>query len=146
MIKLVRTITATVLFTLPIFSYANDICFKNLIKEDMCAYASKVASEAGKSLPIKLNDNMSIISVNSIFNKLLFVAHLNYNHEYLSKIYKGDVNLERKLKDTMRNYSKSSICTDRQTRAFVGLGGEIEYRYVFSDGNVFDTYAITSCE
>lgn len=146
MIKPVHAIIATTLFILPIFSFANDLCFKNLIKEDMCAHASKIASEAGKSLPIKLNDNMSIISINAILNKLLFVARLNYNHEYLSSVYNGDMTVEKKLKSIMQNYSKSSICTNKQTEAFVGLGGEIEYRYVFSDGNVFDTYTITSCK
>ena len=89
---------------------------------------------------------MSIVSINAIFNKLIFVAYLNYNHDYLSSTYNGDVSLENKLKGVMRNYSKSSVCTNRQTNAFVGLGGEIEYRYVFSDGNIFDTYAITSCK
>lgn len=146
MIKTMRAIIATTLFILPIFSFANDICFKNLIKEDMCAHASKISSEAGKSLPIKLNDNMSIISINAILNKVLFVARLNYNHDYLSSVYNGDVSAEKKIKSIMQNYSKSSICTNKQTNAFVGLGGEIEYRYVFNDGNVFDTYTITSCE
>ncbi|HEA2991436.1 TPA: hypothetical protein RVQ02_004336 [Escherichia coli] len=146
MIKPMHAITATVLFILPIFSFANDICFKNLINEDMCAHANKIASEAGKSLPIKLNDNMSIVSINAILNKLLVVAHLNHNNSYLSKVYNGDVTLENKLKSVMRNYSKSSICSNRQMKAFIHLGGEIEYRYVFSDGNIFDTYAITNCE
>ncbi|HCN3290395.1 hypothetical protein ACYAZR_09800 [Klebsiella pneumoniae] len=143
---MIKKASVFLLLSIPFCSVANELCFKNLIREDMCAYASKIASESGKVLPIKLSDNMSIVSINAIFNKLIFVAYLNYNHDYLSSTYNGDISLEKKLKGVMRNYSKSSVCTNRQTSAFVGLGGEIEYRYVFSDGNIFDTYAITSCK
>ena len=64
-----HAITATVLFILPIFSFVNDICLKFNKNEDMCAHANKIASEAGKSLPIKLNDNMSIVSINAILKQ-----------------------------------------------------------------------------
>lgn len=144
--KLMRAILATILLILPFFSLANDICFKNLIKEDMCALAEKIANEGSKVLPIKVGNNMSIISINSVFNRIIIIAYLNYTKTDLSSIYKGDVSIEKKLNNYMKNYSKSNACMNKQTSSFINLGGEIEYKYVFSDGSIFDTYAITSCE
>lgn len=133
------------LLFIPFCSVANELCFQNAIKKDVCAYASGIASEVAKVLPIQLSDNMSIVSVDAISNKVVIVAQLDYNYDYLSSVYNGDIAFENKIKETMRIYSKSNICTDKQTSQFVSLGGEVEYKFVFNDGNIFDSYAITGC-
>lgn len=141
---MIKTASVFLLLLIPFWSVANELCFNNLINEDMCAHANKIASEGSKQTPIQLNDNISIVSINSILNRVILVARLNY--DYLSLTTNHDITLEHKTKELIRNLSKYKICTNRQTRAFIHLGGEVEYRYVFSDGNIFDAYTITSCE
>lgn len=134
----------TVLLT-PLFSMANDACFPNLIKENMCKHADNLSNEIKKNLPIRLTDNMVLTKIKSVDRRIILTASLSYDFNVLKNVFNDDKDFIDRARHINREMSIKNVCADKHVRAFINLGGEIEYEYIFNDGSIYDVVTITDC-
>ncbi|MGQ6630770.1 hypothetical protein ACUNDV_23885 [Serratia sp. IR-2025] len=127
------------------FAHA-DKCMPNLVKEDMCKVATKLAMEGKNSIPTKISENMQITDIKSENVRLILTASLSYNLSSLEEAYHHNEENIEQAKNYMRKYAKNNACNKKPTRSFINLGGQIEYDYVFNDGSIYDVVTVTSCE
>ncbi|MBG6032199.1 hypothetical protein I5E97_14275 [Proteus hauseri] len=129
----------------PLTTFANDPCIPNLIKEDMCVAAEKIASGVKKSIPIKITDSMKITDVTSEKRRVIMIMSLSYNMNGLTAIANGDNKLLRDIRDFHNKASIQTACGNKYIRSFINLGGEVEYKFTFKDKSIYDVVTITSC-
>ncbi len=128
------------------FSLAADECIPNLINEDMCAYAVKLVNQIKRDLPVDLSNNIKLTDVKAERRKLIFIVTFPYDFNVLKDAVNNDKNIIEKSKIISRETMDKTLCTSKATRAFINLGGEIQYDSFFSDGISYDSFTVTSCE
>lgn len=140
-----RILLLIIVLLTPLFSMANDACFPNLIKENMCKHADNLSNEIKKNLPIRLTDNMVLTKIKSVDRRIILSASLSYDFNTLKNIFNDDKDFIEKARCINREMSIKNVCADKHVRAFINLGGEIEYEYIFNDGSIYDVVTITDC-
>lgn len=133
------------MLSIPIVALADDQCTPNLINEDMCDAAKKFADNMKKALPITLSENLKITNVKSEKRRVIISASLAYNKDTLNELYDNDKYFYDKARKLSKKVTAKSVCDDSHTKAFVNLGGELEYEYYFKDGSIYDVTTITAC-
>ncbi|MEQ4787953.1 hypothetical protein ABN070_14910 [Morganella morganii] len=132
------------LFTTAVF--AKSTCMSNLTQQDMCIVAKKITSAMQKELPVKITENMVITTATTEQRRVILTASLSYNLDTLIDMADGDKEFITKAKAINKKVSRKTICENREIRAFINLGGEVQYDYIFNDGSVYDIVTITSCD
>mgnify|MGYP000505866152 CR=1 FL=1 len=130
-------------------SLQDNRCKPNLIGFDICEAAKRAAREVAKDLPTQLNKNMSIESVVAAGPNLLLKIRLHYERDYLSEIYRQNgLNEEAVDAYAKKAMSRSfeSICLSKELNAFVNLGGGVDAKYEFLDGEYYHTTSVRSCD
>lgn len=140
-----KFILAVLLFV-PVVSLADNSCIPNLIKEDMCVSAKKITTAMQKELPVKITENMVITTATAEQRRVILTASLSYNLDTLINMADGDKEFIAKARAINKKVSRKTICENREIRAFINLGGEVQYDYIFNDGSVYDIVTITSCD
>jgi len=122
---------------------AKDSCVANMVGVDICAKAKEIASEFQKHLPIVMSHNLSIVSAAAMGPLVAIQAkHSLAKAEVDSAYAQAGMDLRR----SMETATTGIICEEESpTRAFVNLGGEIQYLYLFSDLQSLRV-SIKSCE
>lgn len=71
---------------------------------------------------------------------------LEYDNEHLqAMLINSGVSGDEMIK-TMHRHAKSGICQPGSpTKAFIDLGGVVDYQYRFNDGAMYTQVQITSC-
>lgn len=123
-----------------------DECLSRYSKTDVCEYARNLTSEMAPSLPMQLNQNMSLESIASIKNIIQLVAQLRYDRKYLETLYHSRGLKLSEFEGAMRRSVDSMCAEGNPLGAFVRLGGELMYVYRFSDGEQFLTVTKSVCE
>lgn len=122
-----------------------DECTPNLTKFDVCEEARSVAEELAPQLPIQLNSNLKITEVLALGPTLIWNVWLSYDQSFLeAKATQGGVDLDF-IKQRMRAATQHNLCKSEPTRAFIALGGNIQYNYMFNDGFKFISVNVTEC-
>lgn len=134
------------IFIFPAVAFANNTCIPNLIKEDMCVSAKKITTAMQKELPVKITENMAITTATAEQRRVILTASLSYNLDTLINMADGDKEFIAKARAINKKVSRKTICENREIRAFINLGGEVQYDYIFNDGSVYDIVTITSCD
>lgn len=134
------------IFIFPAVAFADNACIPNLIKEDMCVSAKKITTAMQKELPVKITENMVITTATAEQRRVILTASLSYNLDTLIDMADGDKEFIAKARAINKKVSRKTICENREIRAFINLGGEVQYDYIFNDGSVYDIVTITSCD
>lgn len=134
------------IFIFPAVAFADNACIPNLIKEDMCVSAKKITTAMQKELPVKITENMVITTATAEQRRVILTASLSYNLDTLIDMAGGDKEFIAKARAINKKVSRKTICENREIRAFINLGGEVQYDYIFNDGSVYDIVTITSCD
>lgn len=124
----------------------SNTCTPNLIKEDMCIQAKKLAGNVQKELPIKSGDNLYITNVKADNTRVIITAEMKYNRNALEHAYQNNDSDIDKAKKILSYNAENSVCQNKILMSFINLGGVIQYEYVFNDGNLFNIVAVSSCK
>ncbi len=110
----------------------------------------KETQKISKSLPIQINENVTLISSYMIENHIFYIEKLNYDYNYLQEFYKErdfDIKLYRKeFEFDFYNSITNMVCTDKKFKALISRGIIITYKYIFIDMESFLTIDIDQCK
>ncbi|WP_273831142.1 hypothetical protein [Serratia bockelmannii] len=130
----------------PFCSLAANNCTPNLTGQDMCTVANEIVNATNKYIPIKYDDNMNIVNAKAENTRVILTTQMNYNRIDLEKEYGNSEERIEESKTFSRRYAREKVCSNRSSKAFVNLGGVIQYEYFFNDGKLFDIVTVTSCK
>jgi hypothetical protein len=116
-------------------AYASS-CIPNSINFDVCAEARKMQAGMASHLPMKMNQNMTLLSVIAIEKRVAMTVVWNMSNGELEQTLKISNMTRSDLVEKMRGQTKTMVCSGEKspTAAFVRLGGEIQYMYRTQDG------------
>jgi len=126
---------------------AEDSCFTEFTKFNMCKKARELSDGMANMLPMKISQNMAWESVASFGKTIQGQIRLGYTRKHLEEQYKKSGLPISQAKQAMEK-SAHNICKqeDPAARAFIGLGGNFRYIYSFIDGEHFITIDINNCD
>ncbi|EBR8155656.1 hypothetical protein DOA20_10670 [Salmonella enterica subsp. enterica serovar Newport] len=138
---------AAFLLTLPLTTLAATNCFNNHINEDMCKRAANMAMDIRPHLPLTISDRIEMYSIESQENKLIAHVKIDMSEEEILTTAKKNHIQPGVVKVRMAEQAKTGVCEKKNPiRAFIRLGGEMQYIYTHPSGNIYNTVTITSCE
>ena len=121
-------------------------CLSPYTKTDICALAKKIQSELAPSLPMQLSKSLYLRHAIAIGPLLQLTALLNYDLEFLNNALQSQGINRREVDKKMRVMTLNSVCSQKGTRAFLGLGGEVSYLYQFNDGQEYMTIRLNDAD
>lgn len=127
-----------IVFILLIYNHSN-------ASEKASYYAQKIAENVAMNLPMKVNQNIVIEKVIAMNNHLILYAVFQYNKNNLLSRLSSQFTY-KDLMTKMRENTVNRICTDRKSRAFIKIGGVIEYVYYFNNGEKLNSFKVSRCE
>ena len=113
---------------------------------DVEALAKYVQVNLSKNLPQKISQNMTLTEVIAINDMVMLNALLSYDREFLENKLNSVGNTMQNFKYHFPQVVKKGVCTNEALLKFVRMGGKINYRYSFSDGENFLTIRIRRCQ
>ncbi|WP_151194402.1 hypothetical protein [Cysteiniphilum sp. JM-1] len=113
--------------------------------ESASYYAQKIAENMAMNLPMKINQNVVIEKIIAINNHLILYAVLQYTKDNLLNRLDSQFTY-KDLMTKMQENTVNRICTDRKSRAFIKIGGVIEYAYYFNNGEKLSSFKVRKCE
>lgn len=125
---------------------ADSKCKSEYTDFDLCAFSSRLAEQMAGNLPMRVNKNMSIESVNSIDHIVQFNAVLNVSRVELKDIYDRAGMTFEDFRRLMENNVDNFCAKENPVGSFIKLGGVVRYTYRFSDGEQFMVISKESCE
>ncbi len=139
---------SSIVVPLIIFStkaFATDECNPN--GYDVCEAARKIVAVYSEGLPMKLSQNITLEKTFALKNIVNLTAVLGYDKSYLEEFVSNKGGTIEDLRKQMIASTKAGICQEHSsTRAFVSLGGQMDYFYKFADGMPYLTIHIKECE
>lgn len=127
-------------------SYAQeDACLSPTARFDVCQYAREVQEGTASSLPMQLNANMVLERVAAIGPRVAFYAAWSASSADLETALLNARTSEKAIKEGMVTQTRTMVCGQETTAAFIRLGGEIQYLYRLSDGAPFMSVLVDRC-
>lgn len=123
-----------------------DYCTPNLIKENVCELAKKVADGGNKNTPNKISEEMTLLTYKTDGVKLTGLVRFSYNQKLLDLKTNGNQEALSKIESMVKQGAINSVCNGKATKAFINLGGEVEYDYIFNDGSSYTKFTISTCD
>lgn len=120
-------------------------CFSKYTKMNICEYARGAHAEMVNVLPMKLSNNVTIVTAVVVGPRLVMGASFQ-----MTKAAAEALATERGITmtawaDKIAEATTNSVCGDKQLSAFVRLGGQVQYVYKTLDGFPIFQPAVTSC-
>lgn len=112
----------------------------------MCAVAKDIANITKEYIPIKFDSRMNVTDARAENTRVILTTQMDYNRFELEREYGNNDEKIEESKNFSRRYARSKVCSNRSSKAFVNLGGVVQYEYFFSDGKLFDIVTVTSCK
>jgi hypothetical protein len=109
-------------------------CFSKFTKYDVCAKAKEIQGQAASTLPMRVNAEMTFSQVVAIGPLVMFVIVWQIDSNDLQVALKAQSMTAADLKLKMDQQTKTMICGQQVTAAFVRLRGKIQYAYRTQDG------------
>lgn len=133
-----------VVAAMPVALQAQNSCSPKGI--DVCQMARQIADDTAATLPMRLNQNVSMQTVFAEANIVTMTAKFEYNRAFLDQSLATAEMTNDQMLDVMREHSRSAMCAaEAPTKQFIGHGGVIRYLYRFNDGSMYTTISVTSC-
>lgn len=143
--RLATLLTFFLAFFTAVSAQAEDNCKSEYTDFDLCSFASDLSNQMAANLPMRVNKNTSIESINAIDHILQLNAVLTVTRKELKESYEK---AGKTFEDFRRMMTKSvdSFCAgENPVGSFIKLGGVVKYTYKFSDGEQFMVITKESC-
>jgi hypothetical protein len=136
---------AAVLVASPAAAFDGPECFSKFTKTNICEFARTAQAEVANGLPMKLNNNVTLVTAVVAGTKLIINASFQ-----MTKAGAEALAAERGItmaswNEKMVEYTRNSVCSDKLLSAFVRLGGQLQYIYKTLDGFPIFQPEVGSC-
>ncbi len=109
--------------------------------------AREMADAVAPSLPMRINQNLTMQTVIAGGNTITYTANFSYTHEEMNQVLAQSGKTDAEARAMMRNAAKGGVCAQGpEGRAFLALGGRVRYLYRFVDGSTYELIEISSCD
>lgn len=127
------------------------IIWGGMVRADAAPTAAKLAREmadaVAPSLPMRVNQNLTMQTVVAGGNAITYTANFSYTREELRRTLAQAGKTDAEAKEMMRNAAKGGVCAQGpEGRAFLALGGRVRYLYRFVDGSTYELVEISNCD
>ena len=120
-------------------------CMSKARVVNVCDLAKNIEAQLSSHLPIKMNQDMQMTSVVAIEKRILILANwFMTKDEFQNRLTQNQTTIDE-LRQKMDAATKESVCSSSVSRAFVDLGGELQYNYQTSDGYNFASPVVSMC-
>ena len=108
--------------------------------------AREMADAVAPSLPMRINQNLTMHTVIAGGNTVTFTAFFSYTKEQLKETLAQSGKTDAEAQTMMRKAAKGAVCAQGpEGRAFIAMGGRVRYLYRFVDGAPYESIEISSC-
>ncbi|MGE6333478.1 hypothetical protein [Stenotrophomonas sp. NPDC077659] len=109
--------------------------------------AREMAEAVAPSLPMRINQNLTMQTVIAGGNTITYTANFSYTREELNRVLAQSGKTDAEARAMMRNAAKGGVCAQGpEGRTFVALGGRVRYLYRFMDGSPYESIEVASCD
>ena len=108
--------------------------------------AKEVAAEVSKDLPQQLAGDMTLTAVAALGSRLIAKAQMDYDRAHTNQVMEKTGWTYEQMMVAHATQTKSDICSSGNTKALIDLGGEVIYKYFYSDGILMTEVSVKSCE
>lgn len=122
-----------------------DACHPNLTGFDVCKKARQISGELSTMLPFKMDPMTTMFGVESKGTTVTMSARWAMSVKQLRSAMATDGLGESALQERMRQSTQNIVCGNELTRAFIGLGGGIQYNYYTQDSSRIATVRVSKC-
>lgn len=123
----------------------DDPCLSKSTKTDVCAYAKEMQVKTAPSLPMVISSAVTVRSIIADGPRIVFGAvWAQTNAEVESRLASAGVArpaLVQKIDEMTRNF----VCHAEDIKAFIHLGGEVQYVYMTRDNFPVASPLVTTC-
>jgi hypothetical protein len=120
-------------------------CRANYGEVDLCAAARTIRDHIAPTLPVRLAADMSLATITATGRRIVMSATWGLTEaQFREQLTIRHITAEQ-FAAHLQRLTKRLACSSKPEAAFVTLGGEIEYRYVASDGFAIAAPLIVSC-
>ncbi|ATU92744.1 hypothetical protein B5P45_25190 [Phyllobacterium zundukense] len=138
----------TVLWVFASIAYAEaaeENCLSKHTKFDLCEASRGFQAEVAPSLPMKLNANTTLERVAAIGpSVVMYAAWAQTYAEFQAKLEAAGVAKEVYI-ENLNTMTKTMICGQEPTAAFVRLGGVMQYHYRTADAVPVTMATVSEC-
>ena len=144
--KSMKIINIIFLYILSLPALSSGVCISNSSGQNACEAAKKLAGDLSLILPLRLDDEVTLVSATYSKNMVSLTSILSYTKMDLEiMVLKRGKNMAD-LNQLMRKSTVSDICRyNSPTFKFINSGGYFQYIYKFSDGANYLIIDILTC-
>lgn len=143
MLLRVLLLVATLLLS-PLSALADE-CIPNLVDMNVCNFAKEMQQKAAPSLPMQMSQNLMLEKIMAFGPRLVMSSVWKLSKDDLEKNLVMNSMTMGGLAEKMRGMTQTLVCGREEPRAFVRLGGEVEYSYMTQDGHPITSVVIKEC-
>ena len=123
-----------------------DVCYNQDAQLNICELANELREQIASELPQRLSKNLILRTISSEKNILWLNTLLLYDSQFLDNFLK-DAGMTRKdLNKLHFDFTKNSMCSTPQTKAFIELGGQLIVSYKLGNGEHLWNIELESCQ
>ncbi len=112
---------------------------------DLCVRARAAADEVAATLPMRLNQNLTITTAFADGTRVVATAMLGYDQAFLESTAASKGLSIRDVDAAIMNIAQTSACAPGPLRDFIISGGSVQYKYRFRDGTPYLEPVVASC-
>ena len=121
------------------------ICLSKFTHFDICKDAQNIQQHVAPLLPMKMNSEMTFLSISAIGPRLGISINWKLSKPELVERLKLNNLTDQQLEVKMQEQSESYVCNTQNLAAFVRLGGEIQYHYLTTDNTPIASPIVSRC-
>ena len=115
---------------------------------DLCEIASSMESQISPSLPLQLNEILTMESIATNNRNVTIMLRLEKENGEKLKLALDE--MEQSKSDAVKEIISERIikdaCNSKAMNHFIGLGGRINYEFLYDDDSIFSTINLSRCE
>lgn len=121
-------------------------CKPNLIGEDICLVAERMANEMATQLPMTTPDGTTLTSIEANGSVVSISGSWKMSgDEFLEKLLPSPTTMSEFRLEGLKSTTRMA-CSAEPLAAFVGLGGELRYTYFTVDGDRIFEALVVHCD
>lgn len=132
--------------TVAIEAYPQEDCTPNATDLNICDKAQQISSATSSQLPMRVSENLTLKKIIPSGKALNIFGLLSYNRDTLERMGAQQGLSMSDMQERTEDYTTNMACDEKLGMTpFIGLGGQINYHYRFSDGTEYKTVVVDNC-
>jgi hypothetical protein len=112
---------------------------------DLCAQARAYADYSAKQLPMRISQNLTIMTIFAAGKRVTMTAVLAYDRQYLESLAASKGVSMQSIDSAMIKTAQTGACSQTAVKTFIDNGGSVQYLYRFRDGSNYLNPVVSSC-